>query len=145
LDQSEGGAVKTVSDLLAWAEAAPPGTSVPAASLIDALRQIGAEPPAHITPGDGQGTAPVTWAVRLWQVPAQTRLGPVEMLEAVGRPKSWLYRHTGPKAPSRIPHRKLDGALVFVAGEVRQWIEEHEEIVVAGRGPLLVTGRKRSA
>ena len=55
-----------------------------------------------------------------------------ELLEAVGRPPSWLYRHTGPKAKHRIPHRKLDGDLIFLVGEVRRWLRDREEIVVAG-------------
>ena len=55
-----------------------------------------------------------------------------ELLEAVGRLPSWLYRHTGPKAKHRIPHRKLDGELIFLVGEVRRWLRDREEIVVAG-------------
>jgi predicted DNA-binding transcriptional regulator AlpA len=61
----------------------------------------------------------------------ETRIGVAELLEATGRPKSWLYRHTSAKSKCRrIPHRKLDGELVFVVGEVRQWLIEHEETVV---------------
>ena len=54
------------------------------------------------------------------------------LLEAVGRPASWLYRHTGPKAKHRITSRKPDGELIFLVGEVRRWLREREEIVVAG-------------
>ena len=72
---------------------------------------------------------------------ANTRLGKAELLEALGRSEDWLYRHTGKKARcSRIPCRKLDGELVFLAGEIRQWLLEHEEIVEPGRtGPLVLT------
>jgi predicted DNA-binding transcriptional regulator AlpA len=139
---SKVGSVTTVAELLAWLDAAPAGTAVPAASVADALRVIDGRAPA---PAAAAEPATVPWSVRLWQVPPQTRLGPVELLEAVGRPRSWLYRHTGRKAPSRIPHRKLDGALVFVVGEVRQWIEDHEQIVVPGRGRPLVVSRKGHA
>jgi predicted DNA-binding transcriptional regulator AlpA len=139
--------VTSVSSLIAWLDAAPPGTQVPAASLADALRGAVDVPADKRTEPGASPAEPVPWSVRLWEVPPQTRLGPVELLEAVGRPRSWLYRHTGPKASARIPHRKLDGALQFVAGEVREWIQEHETIVVPGRGkPLLVTrNRKASA
>ena len=75
---------------------------------------------------------PTSWRVLLWTVDSETRIGRAELLEAVGRPASWLYRHTGPSAEARIPHRKLDGGLVFVVGEVRAWLREREEVVEAG-------------
>ncbi len=77
-------------------------------------------------------TPPSSWRVLLWTAPAETRIGREELCEAVGRPRSWLYRHTATKAEHRIPHRKLDGELVFVVGEVRTWLREMEEIVQAG-------------
>ena len=46
---------------------------------------------------------------------------------------------------SRIPCRKLDGELVFVVGEVRQWLLDNEETVVAGRSVPLVVPMKRQA
>ena len=52
-------------------------------------------------------------------------------MEAVGRPKSWLYRRTKAKAKDRIPHRKLDGELVFLVGEIREWLRAREDIVEA--------------
>lgn len=40
--------------------------------------------------------------------------------------------------------RKLDGELVFVVGEVRQWLVEHEETVVPGRSePMMMPIRQR--
>lgn len=101
---------------------------IPAAELADVL---GSVEPADV-PQPTAASAPPSWRVLLWQVPADTRIGRVELLEAVGRPPSWLYRHTGSKAENRIPHRKLDGELVFVVGEVREWLREHEEIIEAG-------------
>lgn len=74
----------------------------------------------------------VPWRILLWTAPGETRIGRRELLEAVGRPASWLYRHTGPAAEHRIPHRKLDGELVFVVGEIRAWLREREEIIEAG-------------
>jgi hypothetical protein len=76
--------------------------------------------------------ASLPWRALLWTVDAETRIGKDELLEAVGRPVSWLYRHTGEKSSERIPHRRLDGQLVFVVGEVRRWLREREEIVEVG-------------
>ena len=78
---------------------------------------------------------PTSWRVLLWSVDPETRIGRDELLEAVGRPASWLYRHTGPAAENRIPHRKLDGELIFLVGEVRAWLRDREEVVKAG--PML--------
>lgn len=44
-----------------------------------------------------------------------------------------MYARTGAKAEDPIPHRKLDGTLLFAAGELRAWIRDREEVVVAGR------------
>ena len=84
-----------------------------------------------------------SWRVLLWTAPAETRIGRAELLEAVGRPKSWLYRHTAAKAEHPIPHRKFDGELVFLVGEVRAWLVAQEEIVRAGPidGPRLAVAR----
>jgi predicted DNA-binding transcriptional regulator AlpA len=71
------------------------------------------------------------WRERLWTCPAETRLGVAEVAEAIGRPKSFVYRATSAKS---IPHRKLDGELVFVASEIRQWIRDQEETVTTARG-----------
>ena len=69
---------------------------------------------------------PYTWREKLWTVPEETRIGAYEMCEALGRTKSWLYHRTGPSAKDRIPHRKLDGELVFVVGDVREWLRRRE-------------------
>jgi predicted DNA-binding transcriptional regulator AlpA len=99
-----------------------------------------------VAPDQGVTPEPVLpWAALLWIVPAETRLGVREVAEALGRPRSFVYRHTGPKAPgARIPHRRLDGELVFLAGEIRRWIEDHEVVVVPGRvRPLVVSSQQR--
>jgi hypothetical protein len=71
-----------------------------------------------------------SWAEKLWTCPAETRLGVRQLAEAVGRPPSWVYRHASPKGDlAPIPHRRLDGLLVFTAGEVRTWLQANEEIL----------------
>lgn len=119
--------MRTFAELRTWAASAPVGTMVPAGRLAELLGDLEpAHPPAAASDG------PATWRVLLWTVDPETRIGRDELLEAVGRPVSWLYRHTGPKAADRIPHRRLDGQLVFVVGEVRRWLREREEIIAAG-------------
>lgn len=73
-----------------------------------------------------------TWRERLWIAPAETRIGTAELAEAMGRPKSWVYAHTEAGAENPIPHRKLDGVLVFTVGEVMAWVRESEEVLVTG-------------
>lgn len=119
----------TLADLQRWAADAPPGTMVPAAALVELLGEL--EEPAEATAD--VCTEPVSsWRERLWSVPAETRLGVAEAAEAFGRPRSWVYARTGPSAEDPLPHRKLDGTLVFTAGELRAWIRGREEVVVAG-------------
>jgi predicted DNA-binding transcriptional regulator AlpA len=123
-------------------------------SLAATLRQVPAEAlfPAgwireHLEDGDAATeVAPPstcepepTWRERLWTAPAETRLGVAELMEALGVSRDWVYGHTSPKrtrdtaAHLRLPHRKLDGALWFLAGEVREWIRATEQVVVRGR------------
>jgi hypothetical protein len=91
------------------------------------------EHPNGLPASSAQGAPPPEpWRMLLWTCHPETRIGRAELLAAVGRPRSWLYRHTSEKAEHRIPHRKLDGELVFVVGEVRAWLREREEIVRAG-------------
>ncbi len=73
-----------------------------------------------------------TWREKLWIAPAETRIGTGELAEAFSRPKSWVYAHTQAEARDPLPHRKLDGVLVFAVGEVRAWVRESEEVLVAG-------------
>lgn len=73
-----------------------------------------------------------TWRERLWTCPEQTRLGVREAAEALGRPVSWVYRRTSPKALAAgghapLPARRLDGELYFSAADLREWIAQHEE------------------
>ena len=77
------------------------------------------------TPGES-----TSWRERLWTCHPETRLGVEELCEALGRSKAFVYRHTRAKS---IPHRRLDGELVFVAGEIRAWLNDQEETVVTRR------------
>ena len=71
----------------------------------------------------------LSWREKIWLVPSETRLGIAELCEALDRSQSWAYRRTGSKAEDPLPHRLLDGQLVFVAGEIRHWIRTHEESI----------------
>ena len=121
--------MKALNDLRRWVATAPPGTTVSTEALAEILDVLNVEP----VPDVAKDTAPpLPWTVLLWQADPETRIGRSELLEAVGRSSNWLYRHTGSKAKHRIPHRKLDGELIFLVGEVRRWLRDREEIVVAG-------------
>jgi len=105
----------TLADLRRSAECLPVGTSIsiPREALIAALDAPASE-----------------WREKIWICPPETRLGVAEVAGALGRPKSFVYRATGPAAgDSRIPHRKLAGELVFLASEIRAWIRDNEEVV----------------
>ena len=128
-----------------WLAQCPPGTLVQVSELLATLGPLSADSsakqartePGGRTEQDGATADPSpptagSWRERLWTAPPECRIGREELLEAVGRPRSWLYRHTKAKAKDRIPHRKLDGELIFVVGELREWVREHEEIVQAG-------------
>ena len=120
----------TLSELQEWLAGAPPGTMLPADSMLSLLNGIPNTPtPVTLSPP----TEP-TWRERLWTAPSDARIGTAELAEALGRPPSWIYRHTSARSCcAPIPHRKLDGELVFLVGEVRQWVEDHEDVVVRGR------------
>ena len=100
--------MKTLTDLRRWAASAPSGTMLSVESLLEVLG--GLEPEREPEPAP---TAPPTWRVLLWTVEPETRIGRDELLEAVGRPQSWLYRHTGPAAPrtsAESPVERLRGS-----------------------------------
>lgn len=121
-----------IARLLDWAATAPPGTMVPVASLRELLEPAGDEVAVDATPGVSAPSP--TWRERLWTVPPDTRIGVSELSEGLGRSKSWVYRHTSNKSKvAKLPHRKLDGQLVFVVGEARDWIKQHEELAPVSR------------
>ena len=132
--------MKTLTDLLQWATTAPPGTMLSADAMVELLDVLEVEAGNEAA---GDVAPPLPWTLLLWTADPETRIGRTELLEAVGRPASWLYRHTGRKAKHRIPHRKLDGELIFLVGEVQRWLRDREEIVVAG--PMDVPSRSLKA
>ena len=77
-----------------------------------------------------------SWRVKLWEVPPETRMNKTELLEALGRGESWLYSRTSQKCSreDRIPSRrdKSSNDLVFLAGEIRDWIRSGEIVVHPG-------------
>jgi hypothetical protein len=115
----------------------PPGASLPVEWVVAQMEGEGsvAAPEPDIAPAPEP-----TWRERLWTAPAETRIGREEVLEAFGRPASWLYRHTSGKT---IPHRKFDGELIFTVGELRAWAREREEVILAG--PMESTAASRGA
>lgn len=117
-----------------WLAQAPPGTLVPARELASLLGK-GAENETGVGAiTQGHDAVSNTWREKLWTVPADTRLGVREVAEATGRSLDWVYKHTGAAGSGlRLPHRKLDGHLVFLAGELRAWLLEAERIVEPGR------------
>lgn len=146
LDRAEGAGVRRLEEVMRWLEQAPPETLMPARSVLALLRD--AVPPGDAPNGASERPA-ATWRERLWTAPAETRLGVKELSEAIGRPPSWVYRHTSERSGLEpLPYKRLDGSLVFLAGEIRQWIADHEATVVPARSlavPTLGTGRADSA
>ena len=118
----------TLTELRAWLTTLADATAtLPASEVLSRLPDVEEQAePANSAPTPN---IELTWRERLWLVPAETRLGVAEVCEALDRSPSWAYRHTGPKAQDPLPHRLLDGQLVFLCGEIRHWIREHEESI----------------
>lgn len=138
-------AFRSLGDLLRWLKRAPASTSFRADALATLLESLPAAGPEVELRAESPSLA-WTWRERVWTVPAETRLGTAELAEALGRPKSWIYertsrpktvedRHNRETEGPPLPFRKLDGTLVFVAGEVREWIREREDIMQPPPGP----------
>ena len=123
-----GNPLPTLQELVNWLGHAPPGTSLDASAMHALLEPLVDTPPPQ---PQSQVAEQFTWQERLWTAPAATRIGVRELAEALGRPKSWVYRRTGRggnHAP--LPHKKLDSELVFVVEEIRRWLTQHEEVAV---------------
>ena len=107
------------------------GASAPVSHMCrqlgDELREIDDGDPAE---AETPTPAATSWRERLWTCPPETRLNVSDLAEAMGRPKSWVYQQTSARS---IPTHKLDGALVFVAREIREWLNQREELIVARR------------
>jgi predicted DNA-binding transcriptional regulator AlpA len=67
---------------------------------------------------------------RFWTMPESVRLSATELAAALGKSRNWVYRHTSPRTGLiQLPSRKdTGGALVFIVGEVRQWLTAYERI-----------------
>ena len=126
------GRFRDLQALLAWLEPAPDATLFSAKDIRAILAPLAN---AASAPAPARVEAPaVTWREKLWTCPPETRLGAKEAAEAIGRPVSYVYRGTSAKADgARIPHRKMDGELIFVAGELRAWMLAQEEVITPGR------------
>jgi predicted DNA-binding transcriptional regulator AlpA len=77
---------------------------------------------------------PATWRERLWTVPSSTRLSVAEVAEAAGRSRDWCYRATDKrralqKGREPLPCSRIDGMLVFTAGDVRAWLQRSEQLI----------------
>lgn len=124
---------RTLAQFIEWCSRAPAGTHLLASAVAELLSNCRPEIPHEkeqaARPPRIQ-SEPWTWRERLWTVPAETRLGVVEAAEALGRPKSYIYARTMSKAKDPLPHRKLDGSLVFTVGELRTWIRNQEQAIV---------------
>ena len=134
----------SLPELLEWLSTAPDATLFRADDLRSMLAPL-ATPRTQAEPLPTD--AAPTWRERVWTVPAETRLGVAEMAECAGRSEHWVYRHTAKSAgDARLPHRKLDGELVFVAGEIRTWMQDHEEVIAKGRTrPALSISPRRAS
>jgi len=73
---------------------------------------------------------------RLWSCHPERRLAADELAGALGCSARTIYRLVAEKG---MPARKRDEVLVFVAGHVRDWLTDREEIV---NRYLPRTGRK---
>lgn len=125
--------IETLRDLRRWCSEAPAGTRVDASELAELLDQVeGGEAPERPASEPAE-RAETTWRERLWTAPAECRIGVEELSEALGRSPSWIYQRTQQDADPRLPHGKLSGSLVFRCGEVRAWLRDTEEDVVAYR------------
>ena len=103
-----------------------------------AREEFEVEPELKVEPAGGW-----TWADRLWTVPAERRLGVKEVCEALGRSRTWLYAQMAKDCPSeRLPHRKLDGQVLFTAGETRAWLRGQEEAIHGGAMESIEAERK---
>ena len=122
----------TLADVVRWLEAAPRDTLLRADAVLELLRDT-----APTVTATAPAPESATWREKLWTVPDECRLGVAELAEAIGRPKSWVYRHCSKASGYELlPHRKLEGELSFVASDIRAWLRTHE--TPAGSPPRVV-------
>jgi hypothetical protein len=73
------------------------------------------------------GTDAASWRERLWGGPPTIRMSARELAKALGCSARQVYRY----AERGMPARRRDDVLVFVAGEVRDWLTRQERVVNA--------------
>lgn len=120
----------SLQEMISWCRMAPEGMSLDArvvADLVEAATEVGEHEPGM---EDIDLSDLMTWQERLWIVPAETQIGVDELVEALNRPKSFVYKQT---SAGNLPHRKNGGVLVFRVGEIRAWIRDRETVI--RRGP----------
>ncbi len=120
-------------EIVEWLQAAPEGTLVRADAIAERLVAYDKRSPVIEAPRaiahDG-GSTPLL--DRFWRLPADTRLGVKQLVEALGKPRSWIYRRTGSQSDlPKLPHKRDGSRLVFVVGEVKQYLNDHEVRIVA--------------
>jgi hypothetical protein len=125
---------RTVADVVATLRALPPGTSMMAAAVADWLEPLATEAPGSTGPTLAVAGDTADWRTRLWTVPASTRLSVAEVAEGVNRSRDWVYRagdrrRAAKKGREPLPCSRIDGMLVFTAGDVRAWLQRSEQLI----------------
>lgn len=74
---------------------------------------------------------------RFWTLPAQTRLTTQQVAEVCGKTRSWVFKQIDARRTKNpLPYRREgSGArhrLIFLAGELRSWLQERELVVRRG-------------
>lgn len=125
-----GSVTLPIADIRAWLDSEPATT--PDATHAEIVAQRAAE----------------TWRERLWTCPADTRMGVREVAEALDRSADAVYRMASVKLAaergrSPLPCSRLDGVLVFRAGDVRRWLDTSAVVVNPPSAPLKLVSNKR--
>ncbi len=92
-------------------------------ALTDALNRTAGLAPATVTV---TATVTLSWRERLYTVPSELRLGLDEVAEALACSPRTVRRHI---ADSGLPSRRRFDEFVIVAGELRGWLEDNEQVV----------------
>ena len=93
--------------------------------MIEWLERQDMNAPAAVSPVEPEAAQGGTWREKLWTVPGDTRLTTVELSEALGRPKSYIYRAVA-RDLDPLPAMRFGGELRFKAEDVRRWVERNE-------------------
>lgn len=82
-------------------------------------------------------TAPQSILSQFWTLPEETRLSAQQVAEALGKSDAWVYKHIDARRTEfPLPYRREGGSgrdrLVFLAGEVRAWVQQREIVIRPG-------------